>query len=396
MSLAPETLSPPELMRRARQAVRAGDFAQAAECYAWLAASEEGRDDLDLRMRQAYCAEKAGLVDDALAVYRDLVLEYERRGEDGAAEDLRARVRALSGDAAAREPEDGAQVDVEPLSEAELGEALFAIGQRRRLQAGDVLCREGDMPHALWLLEGGAIEVRDAEEDEPICVRHAEGGIRVLGEIDYFTLQRRSADLVAAEASSVIEVPASAIARREAEDPAFAGAMARLMRDKWLEPALSRHEIFARINDVDRRRLADAFEPVDLRPGEELVGLGAVVDAAFLLQQGCLFYMHGGKDADGSVAAGVMPGDVVHLGGLLPDYASTYRIVAATHSRVLRLRALAFAPFLGRRPWMRPAIEAFRARPAPLQLLQPDEPRPWHEGMNTLETMRSGRMESSQ
>ncbi len=387
MSRELDALSSPELMRWARRAMRARDFALAAACYARLAAREEGGDVLDLRMRQAFCEERAGREDVAIGIYRELIREYERREEPTAAAALRERIAGLGDEAAADDGVDAVDVEVEPLSEAELGEALFAIGRRRRLEKGEVLCREGDMPHALWLLESGAIEVGSEDEDEPLCVRRVGDGITLLGEIGYFTLQRRSADLTAAEASSVIEVAAADIARREAEDPAFAGAMRRLMRDKWLEPALSRHEIFARINDVDRRRLAEAFEPVELRPGEELVARGAVLDAAFLLQQGCLFYMHDDSD---SVVAGVMPGDIVHLGGLLLDYQSPYRIVAATRSRALRLRALSFAPFLARRPWMRPAIEAFRARPAPLQLLRPDEPRPWHEGMNTMETMRSG------
>ncbi|MDX8401279.1 MAG: cyclic nucleotide-binding domain-containing protein [Mariprofundaceae bacterium] len=377
------------LIRRARRALQEGDYRQAQALYAELIAREDDGENLDLRLRHAFCAERAGDVETARAAWRDLVEEYERLGEPQAAARLRERLASLRGsDAGSNGGKAAARVDVPPLSEAELAEALFALGRRRRLRAGEVLCHKGDVAHGIWLLESGEIEVVPDEEYAPFRVRRAPLGITVLGETGLFTRARRSASLVAVEPSSVIEVEAEAIERREAEDPAFAGAMARLMRRKWLEPALARHEIFARINDIDRRRIAAAFRPMELAPGEELVAEGGVMDAAFLLQQGCLFYMHDADEGEAREVVGVMPGDVVHLGGLLPGYASPYRIVAATPARVMRLDASDFAPFLARRPWLPAAIESFRARPAHRQLLRPEDPDAWREGETTMEVLK--------
>ncbi len=387
------------LLREATRHVMAGRYLEAARIYERLLAGAHGGDDLDLRMRYAYCAERAGRIDTAIEVYRWLVDEYRRRGEAGAAARLSEHVLGLAAGAtrAVERPRPAPEVRVEPLTEAELTEALYAMGTRRHLGAGDVLCRAGDVPQELWLLESGAFEVHIPDFEDHDIVRRPEAGVTLLGEIGYFTLQRRTATLVAAEDSSVIEVSRASIEARCDEDPAFAGAFERLMREKWVEPALARHEVFARINDVDRLKLAHCFRPRRLTPGETLIEAGVTHSCAYLLQQGCLFYMHSEPSVrddafeaeDGSIITSVLPGDFVHLGGLVGDYPSPYRIVAASPALVLGLSARDFEPFLARRPWLVATIEEFRERPAHLQLMRPEEFRSWAEG-STLKVLHSG------
>jgi len=387
-------------LREATRLAMAGRHLEAARIYERLLAEAGGGDDPDLNFRYAYCAERAGRIDTAIEVYRRLVDVYERRGEAGAAARLREYAQGLAAgvtEAVAERSRPAPEVRVEPLAEAELTETLYALARRRRLRAGDVLCREGDVPRELWLLESGAFEVRLPGFEEHDIVRRPEEGVSLLGEIGFFTLQRRTATLVAVEDSIVIEVARKAIEDRCEEDPAFAGAFDRLMREKWVAPALARNDVFARVNDVDRLRLAHAFRPRCLPPGETLIEVGVRHSRAYLLQRGCLFYMHsepGGRhdafeSGDGLIVTCVLPGDFVHLGGLLGDYAAPYGVVAASPARVLELEADDFEPFLSRRPWLVATIEEFRARPAHLQLMRPEVFRPWSEG-GTLKVLHSG------
>jgi len=98
-----------------------------------------------------------------------------------------------------------------------------------------------------------------------------------------------------------------------------------------------------------------------------------------------LFFLHD-KDGslddefegeDGSLLSSVVPGDMVHLGGLLHSYQSQYRIVAATPVRLLRLSRDAFELFAVRRPWIIQAVLRYCRRPVHLQVLRPNDDYLW-------------------
>ncbi|HXH72931.1 MAG TPA: cyclic nucleotide-binding domain-containing protein, partial [Mariprofundaceae bacterium] len=164
----------------------------------------------------------------------------------------------------------------------------------------------------------------------------------------------------------------------------FALAIESIMRDKWVEPVLARNALFERINDIDRRRLAHAFKQIDLEPGTVLIEAGEEHDGAYMVRSGCMFFLHGEtaeaddqlESSDGQMLS-VLPGEMVHLGGLLRGFTSPYRVVAATPVQLLHLSRDVFEPFAMRRPWIIPAILKFSRRPAHLQVMQPEEAYLW-------------------
>jgi len=375
------------LLRKARKAVFAEDYELGRDLYAEAMAQPDHQANLDLRMRYGWCAQKCGDVEEAVRVYQQVQEQYLQMGEPAAAESLTLMIAALpkqneaTSDAIQHEEDAGSQ----PLSEVEMTEALCGMGQIRQLRPQDLLCKVGDTPDSLWLLQYGTLRIELPEYDEPDYLHAEDRSVMLVGEIGVFTRQRRLATLIAENELGVVEIPSADIYQRCIHDKPFAEGFENLARERWVMPVLSQHIIFNRINDIDRRRLVDAFELEYCEPGHVLVEAGCEYDGCFMLQTGCLFYMHS-EDGDpcdhfesdtGELVISVLPGDIVHMGGLLQGFSSPYRIVCATPVQVLHLKRQHFEPFAMRRPWIMPAILKFSEKPARLQIMRPADDYLW-------------------
>jgi CRP-like cAMP-binding protein len=98
---------------------------------------------------------------------------------------------------------------------------IFGHAQLWRAAPGDVLIREGDDDHALWLLADGAVFVMDGDE----VVKTIEAP-SVLGEIAFLDGGPRSAGLVAATDAEVARFDRAGLEALAAEDEGLARRMA--------------------------------------------------------------------------------------------------------------------------------------------------------------------------
>ena len=376
----------PKLLRQARKAVSREEFREAEDLYVSILTFPEMEDDLDIKLRYAYCAEKNENFDLAIQVYSEVVGIYRNSAEKGAAEALEQVIEGLKNGANEAEPEAEPELigDIEPLDDAELMHQLCEMGELITLNPGELLCQEGDMPYALWLMRSGSLTVHLPDYDEPDAIVVKDNHLALVGEIGFFTNQRRGAALEASSRSELFAVDTAGITSREERDPAFKQAMERLFLERWAEPVLAHHTVFERINDIDRMRLMNVFERITLGPGETLIKDGEEHNSAYMLQSGCLFFMHsqeqpddGFETDDGSIMESVFPGEIIHLGGLLNGYKSQYKVATATPVQVLRLSQKNFEPFTLRRPWITKAIQRFSQRPAHLQIMRPEDDYLW-------------------
>jgi len=378
------SVSIPKLLRQVRKAISQENYPEAEMLYEKILQFPEMADDLDIRVRYASCTEKNGNRDQAIDAYCEVLKIYQERDEKGAAASIEKILEGLRSKIEEIQPEPALETDVEPLSDAELMKRLCDMGEYRSLRAGDILCREGEMPDSLWLLRSGSIMVHLPEYDEPDIIEVKEGHLALVGELGFFTDQRRAADLEVATEAELFEIKTADIRHQKEQEPAFKAAMKRLLYERWAEPVLTRHTVFERVNDIDRMRLMRTFDRVTLGPGEVLIEAGEEHSYAYMLQSGCMFFMHS-KDhlddsadsGDGSMMTSIFPADMVHLGGLLAGYKSEYRVVTATPVKLLRLSQQDFEPFTLRRPWIIQAILQFSRRPAHLQLMKPDDDYLW-------------------
>lgn len=114
--------------------------------------------------------------------------------------------------------------------------------ERRALDAGAVLVRQGDPPDDVFVLESGRLTVELRTSDGArMRLRSMRPGV-VVGEIALYTDMPRTADVVAEEPSVVLRISRDAIGRMESNDPELAAALHR-----WLATTLAE-----RLNDTLR------------------------------------------------------------------------------------------------------------------------------------------------
>ncbi|MDQ6990435.1 MAG: cyclic nucleotide-binding domain-containing protein [Mariprofundaceae bacterium] len=250
------------------------------------------------------------------------------------------------------------------------------MGKSFVMSEGDILCEAGDPSHMLWLLESGKLGVQLPEylEDGEDELSATDELSVLVGELGFFTRQRRSAKVWAKEVCQIYQISFEMI--DSCDDLAFQQAMQALLKHYWMYPILSKHAIFERINDVDRRALCDLFVPIDMAPGECLIHHGEDHDGAYLLQQGCLFFMYESETGKEHVSS-MVPGDIVHLGGLLHAYHANYEVCTATAVRLLHISRQHMERFLKTRPWMVDVLLRYSRRPAWRQIMRPDDAYLW-------------------
>lgn len=373
------------MMRQARKAANKEQYKEACDLYQQVLDSDAMKDDLDVQLRLAWCHENLGHVDEACGLYQSVIKKYTDEGELGAAEALQKSVDALLESAVVVQEDVEVKEEVVALSKEQLMEALQDMGEDIELSDGDMLCDAGDLPDTLWLLKLGTLTVHmpDYTEDEPDKLRAKEGEFILVGELGVFTDQRRSAAVYAEGLCRLCAIPAKCI--RDCDDVAFQRAMERLLRKHWVDPVLSQHTIFERVNEVDRLNLSRSLDVVELEPGQCLIEADEEHNGAYLLQMGCLFFLHKADspaddeldDESGNLLTSVVPGDMIHMGGLLHGYKSPYRVVAATPVRLLHLSREAFELFALRRPWIIKAVLSYSHRPVHLQVMRPNDDYLW-------------------
>lgn len=88
-------MSIPVMMREARKAITAENYENAALLYTELMAREEMADNFDIRVRHAYCIERNGHINQAIALYKGIVEHYRETGETGAADSVEVTIQEL-------------------------------------------------------------------------------------------------------------------------------------------------------------------------------------------------------------------------------------------------------------------------------------------------------------
>lgn len=114
------------------------------------------------------------------------------------------------------------------LGSADAARAVLARFDTLRLAAGEVLFRQGEAPDALYLVRHGCLAARVGPAGQQATVRTMHAGSTV-GEMGLFRDAPRSATVVADEPSELLRLRRSALQALEAEAPAHALALQRLV-----------------------------------------------------------------------------------------------------------------------------------------------------------------------
>jgi SulP family sulfate permease len=104
-------------------------------------------------------------------------------------------------------------------------QVILETAEQRRLEAGDMLVRQGEPSDAMYLVESGRVHVllRSALAQGGDSIRlRTYGPGTIVGEMGFFTGEARSADIMAGEESRVLGISRACLEGLEASHPAVA------------------------------------------------------------------------------------------------------------------------------------------------------------------------------
>ncbi|MDX8377675.1 MAG: cyclic nucleotide-binding domain-containing protein [Mariprofundales bacterium] len=369
-----------EIVEKAIDAANKRDFLSAHAMFSVLVQQKDAKNDIDIMLHHAYCAARIHAYTQAISAYGRVAMMYEYSGESGAAiaiHHMMERLRDLETKKQKQSEDINDFLSTHQLSfkdpsllirEQELIELLFCHERERDVLKGEILCKGGDISHAIWLLLLGKLDIID-DDDEIIAVHCGmPGKACIVGEMGFFTGLRRSASIVAQTNVRIAEVRANDMDLLLLQHPGIQDSLAHLFRERICERMLAKQPIFERMQNIDRKRLALAFEEHKADAGHVLITPQQSFNGACLLTRGCMFLLHNDE-----LVCGVHPGDLVHPSGLLDDFTPEYSLVAATQCSYLHLSHTEFMTFTKNRPWLLDAIRIQSTKPVAKQVLHPED-----------------------
>lgn len=223
---------------------------------------------------------------------------------------------------------------------AGLIEELMQAGETRQLDAGDVLCQQGDDSDSAYVLSTGELEtVVSTDEGDVVLATHGPGSL--VGEVTALVGGMRTATLRATgptEVRIVSTVQLREIFNRHPDESAHITATARDRTDRSRVARLLAEEL----GGVDEAAIAAITELVTWRnvsAGELLFNAGDPADAAYIVLAGRLEV----EAPDGRRLALVGRGSVVGEFGLLEGRPRTATIRAVRDTNLARLSQQDFA-----------------------------------------------------
>jgi len=209
-----------------------------------------------------------------------------------------------------------------------------------RYPAGKPVFRQGDRPHALYVVRSGSLQVieEDPQTGKERVIR-ALGRGDTFGELGLIDGAPRSATVRPIEETQLFEVDESTFDRLLAgmvHVPDFAPSLQRAAELQALGP-------FAGLSESDIALLLDHGRWVNVPPGEVIISQGEEGDAFYVVGAGQLEVRR-----DDEAIATLGPGD--HFGeiALLTDVPRTASVVAKTPTRLFRLDREGFEQVVAR------------------------------------------------
>ncbi len=202
---------------------------------------------------------------------------------------------------------------------------------RRRVKAGEVLCREGDAGNTAFILKSGKLEAlayapakkgllgRSAGRGKPLLRRELTPEDLIVGEMACVTGMPRTADVVAVTDGEVWEIRRNVLDRLMRR-PSLRERFESGYRERALDLVLRKAELFRAMDEKEYQRLVEFLRKrmtfVQVKPGQVIFEQGDRADAMFLVWIG--FVRIGMRRyQDESRVLSVGPGSILGEIGLL-------------------------------------------------------------------------------
>jgi CRP-like cAMP-binding protein len=230
--------------------------------------------------------------------------------------------------------------------------------ERRLFQPGETVVREGEPGTSMFVIVDGAVDVvRQMEDGQGKAVaRMGEG--EFFGEMALVVEGPRLASVVAVETTEVLELTRARLAEVIAHHPSVGEVVQQFFRERLLTNVMRSNPLFAELPEDLRRPVMEAFTPLSVKEGEQILERGRPSQALYLLLRGRCTVFHEHVDGRETPYPEMAEGDVFGEISLLRSGLVTASVRAATACTLLKLEREAFEQLLASRPELRQKLGA--------------------------------------
>jgi cAMP-dependent protein kinase regulator len=229
------------------------------------------------------------------------------------------------------------------------------------MHAGDTIVEEGQPAGSLFAILGGAVDVvRMTEQGDPRPVARMGAG-EIFGEMSLLSGAPRLASVVAVADGELLELGRADLDAIAEQEPATAGVVQRLYRERLLTNVLRASPLFEGLPEERRWALMEVVHVETYDAGSVIIPQGKEGKAFYVLLRGRCEVAH--RVADGTEASHppMGEGDVFGEIALLQSGPTTATVRATTRCVVLALQNEWFDELLLRDPSVRDRIYALAA-----------------------------------
>ncbi len=299
--------------KKARKAIRTGDFLTAAQAFSDIANKDPN--DIDAYLQAARCYQKSNHTEPAADWYLKAAKLYAQMGIGVQAAALLRHYRDLRPQdietcrilfrqcrTQTAEPEellDMLSDDDKACYTMRYGEIFSALDdasfdsllddmQVHELKKGDILVRMGEPAQSLFLIAEGAVQAWMVKNGKRISLGKMGAG-SVCGEVPLFIgIQKRTGDLIACAPTRIIEIQYTLIKQIQQSNNSVMRSIDTLYRRHLLERQLALNTFFQVMPAPFRQQVAQQMTAVRVRAGGVLFHEGDATTDLYLVRSGSL------------------------------------------------------------------------------------------------------------
>lgn len=213
----------------------------------------------------------------------------------------------------------------------------------RRVDAGEVILREGDAGKSIFVLASGkARVVKGHGSPKPLELATLDDGA-FFGEMALLNGAPRVASVVALEDSEVLELTEALLRDLTARHPTVGVSLKKFYRQRLLSNVMAISPLFKAFDKGDRKMLVEKFKLREVTPGESIIKEGEKPDGLYVIMHGTALVTKKDAEAPRQMPLAVLKeGDVFGEMSLLTKKAATATVTAKRKTLVLRLPKAVF------------------------------------------------------
>lgn len=238
---------------------------------------------------------------------------------------------------------------------------LVAGVERRVYRPGDFVVREGTPGRSMFIIAEGQVSVVRQDEAGRSVTLAAMGEGEFFGEMALLCETPRISSVVAQTEAVLLEFSRERMEAIAARFPQLEEVIHRLYRQRLLANALRSNPLFANWPEDLRQLVSEAFSPISVQAGEELLSRGQPAHALYLLLRGRCAALHQHVDGRETPYPEMAEGDVFGEISLLRSKLATATVRATTPCVLLKLDGALLDQLLPRHPTLRQELRRLGA-----------------------------------